>query len=256
MRKKVVAGNWKMNLTLDEAKALVERVCEALEGASLGGVEVVFCPPFPYLVTVGSLLRAVGVGRLGAQNVHWEKEGAYTGEVSASMLRSVGCSYVIIGHSERRHYFQEDESLLLQKMRRAWEEDLIPIYCVGETLAQRERNETESVLSAQLSIFLELRREQKAFLLAYEPVWAIGTGKAATPEMANTVHRFLRDWFNQHFEHGFGEKLTILYGGSVKPENALELFRQPEIDGGLIGGASIHADQFLSIVNAMISVTV
>lgn len=253
-RKKVIAGNWKMHLTCEEAIKLVTTVCEGLKEKKLNHLEVVFCPPFPYLPSVFSILSSKGIGKLGAQNLHWEREGAYTGEVSAKMLRSTGCSYVIVGHSERRAYFHEDEKVLQRKLLRAWEENLIPIYCIGETLEEREKGKTEAVLAKQLSVFLDIDLQEKKWIIAYEPVWAIGTGKPATPEMANEVHNFIRNWLDMNVQQGLGENITILYGGSVKPNNALSLFQQPEIDGALVGGASIKSDEFLAIVDAMVVV--
>lgn len=223
---------------------LVGAVAEA--AAARAGVAIAVCPPFPYLSQAAAVLQGSAL-RLGAQNLAVEASGAYTGEVSGAMLRDVGCHYVIVGHSERRSLFGEDSALVARKFRAALAADLTPILCVGEQLAEREAGDTERVIAAQLDAVLELCGEQAlaGAVIAYEPVWAIGTGKVATPGQAQAVHRFIRQRVS-----AAGSTPTILYGGSVKPDNAAGLFAQPDVDGGLIGGASLVADQFLSICDA------
>ena len=223
---------------------LVGTVIDAAAG--LADVAVAVCPPFPYLSQAAALLQGSGV-RLGAQNLAVEASGAYTGEVSGPMLRDVGCHYVIVGHSERRTLFGEDSALVARKFRAALAAKLTPILCVGEQLAAREAGDTERVIAAQLDAVLELCGAQSlaGAVIAYEPVWAIGTGKVATPDEAQAVHRFIRGRVS-----AAGQTPTLLYGGSVKPDNAAGLFAQPDVDGGLIGGASLAADQFLSICEA------
>ena len=214
--------------------------------AALSGLDLAVCPPFPYLTQAGAALQGSAV-RLGAQNLAVEASGAFTGEVSGPMLRDVGCHYVIVGHSERRSLFGEDSALVAQKFRAALAAKLTPILCVGEQFAEREAGQTERVVGAQLDAVLELcgAGALAGAVIAYEPVWAIGTGKVATPEQAQAVHRFIRARVG-----AAGITPTLLYGGSVKPDNAAGLFAQPDVDGGLIGGASLVADQFLSICDA------
>jgi triosephosphate isomerase len=239
----LVVGNWKMFGDRQMVAGLVGAVAEA---ATLADVTVAVCPPFPYLAQAADLLQGSAV-RLGAQNLAVEASGAFTGEVAGPMLRDVGCHYVIVGHSERRTLFGEDSVLVARKFRAAEAAGLMPILCVGEQLAEREAGDTERVIAAQLDAVLALcgERALAGAVIAYEPVWAIGTGKVATPEQAQAVHRFIRERVSR------GDATpTLLYGGSVKPDNAAGLFAQPDVDGGLIGGASLVADQFLSICAA------
>jgi len=244
----LVAGNWKMNGSKAEASPLIAGILAG--AADLSGVEVAICPPFPYLSLAESALAGTAV-RLGAQNLCTEAAGAYTGEVSASMLADAGCHYVICGHSERRDYYGETDAIVAKKLLAAIDKGLRPILCVGETLEQRERNETESVIGAQIDAALSIAGVAAFAQLdvAYEPVWAIGTGKTASPEQAQEVHAFIRARVSAS-DATIGRELRILYGGSMKPANAVELLAQPDINGGLIGGASLNADDFLAICRA------
>jgi triosephosphate isomerase len=248
-RKKFVAGNWKMNTTLAEARALAAAVVEGV-GAS-PAADVAVCPPFVWLAAVADALKGSPVA-LGAQNVHYEKKGAFTGEISPAMLKEVGCKYVIVGHSERRHILGEADSAINMKVHTALEEGLRVILCVGETLAERERNLQERVFQRQVyAACAGLTDEQfDRLVMAYEPVWAIGTGKVATPEQAQQAHHNIRGRMAQLYGEKIAGRLPILYGGSVTADNAAGLFSQPDVDGGLIGGASLKADSFLAIVKA------
>jgi triosephosphate isomerase len=249
MRKPIVAGNWKMNKTASEAAELVEAIKQ--EVADVTAVDVVLCPPATALQAVSEGIKGTQID-LGAQNMHWEASGAYTGELSAEMLRDLQCHYVILGHSERRKYFGETNETVNRKTKAALEAGLRPIVCVGETLEQREAGEMEQVVESQV-------RESLADLgtsgwletiVAYEPVWAIGTGKTATPEQAQEVHALIRKVLADMADDAVAESVRIQYGGSVKPDNAKELFGQKDIDGGLIGGAALKADSFAAIINA------
>jgi triosephosphate isomerase (TIM) len=249
MRKKFIAGNWKMYADTASARQLAAGVAQGL--GKEDRVTVAVCPPFPYLSVVAEVLRGSPVG-LGAQNVYPEKEGAFTGEVSPTMLRDVGCRYVIVGHSERRHKLGETDEFINLKVRAALAAGLQVILCVGETLEEREANCTEGVLNEQLTGGLsEVPAEAlRGVVLAYEPVWAIGTGRNATPAQAEEAHAFLRRRVGELCGAEAATGLLIQYGGSVKPENAASLLRQPDVDGALVGGASLKADQFLAIVRA------
>ncbi len=245
MRRPFVAGNWKMNGTREGARKLAAGVAEGV--ASLEGVEVAVCPPYVFIAEVAETLSGSRVA-VGAQDVAKEAQGAYTGEVSAAMLKDYGCRYVIVGHSERRQYYCEDDDIVAQKFAAAQAEGLTPILCVGELLEEREAGRTESVVRDQLDAVLE-RNGIAAFanaVIAYEPVWAIGTGKTATPEQAQAVHRFIRDHLAAQDET-VAKEIRILYGGSVKAGNAAELFAMEDIDGGLIGGASLDVGEFTAI---------
>jgi triosephosphate isomerase len=248
-KKKFVAGNWKMYTTAAMARELATAVIRGVRKDDR--VTVAVCPPFPYLLPVAEALRGSNV-LLGAQNLYPVKEGAFTGEVSPSMLLDAGCRYVIIGHSERRHVLGESDEFIQRKVQAALTAGLSVILCVGETLQERERNETERVLDRQLTSGLQgLSREQVAGLvIAYEPVWAIGTGRNATPEQAQEAHAFLRRRLAELTDEKTAQAVLIQYGGSVKPENAAGLLWQPDVDGALVGGASLKADQFLAIVAA------
>jgi triosephosphate isomerase len=249
MRTKFIAGNWKMYTTAATARQLAQAVVQGLGTESR--VDVALCPPFPYLLVVGEAIRG-GRVQLGAQDVYTEKEGAFTGEVSPLMLLDCGCRYVIVGHSERRHILGETDALINRKVQAALAAGLRVILCVGETLAEREGNRTETVLETQLAGGLAgLQAAALAGLaIAYEPVWAIGTGRNATPEQAQQAHAFIRRWIGEKFGEETAGRLPIQYGGSVKPENAASLLHQPDVDGALVGGASLKADQFLAIVRA------
>ncbi len=248
-RKKLVAGNWKMNTTRTEAVALARAVAEGVGTDTRADVAV--CPPFVWLTAVAEVLKGSPVG-LGAQNVYYEKKGAYTGEISPAMLLEAGCKYVIIGHSERRHGLGESDAAINHKVHTALEEGLRVILCVGETLSERERNLQERVFQRQVyAACAGLTGEQfDRLILAYEPVWAIGTGKVATPEQAQQAHHNIRLRMAQLYGEKIADALPILYGGSVTADNAAGLMAQPDVDGGLIGGASLKADSFLAIVKA------
>jgi triosephosphate isomerase len=252
MRKKFVAGNWKMFTNSASARALAEGVVQGLGGDDR--VTVAVCPPFPYLAAVGNAIYGSPVA-LGAQNCYFEREGAFTGEVSPVMLTDVGCRYVILGHSERRHKLGEKDDFINRKLHAALAAGLEVILCFGESLIDRENGFTESVLATQFDAGLgglDAAHLDKV-TLAYEPVWAIGTGQNATPEQAQQVHTFLRRRVAEHFGGAAAAAIVIQYGGSVNPANARSLFEQPDVDGGLIGGASLKPDQFLAIVRAALS---
>jgi len=247
MRKKVIAGNWKMNMDLHQSQKLVSEILNGLGRDNKA--EIIVCPPFTSLSEVNSLIKSTKI-KLGAQNMYYEESGAYTAEISADMLMSVGCEYVILGHSERRVIFDESDDQINKKMKAALAKGLKPIFCVGELLEQRESGETMKVISAQIEKGLEgvTSEQMKNIIIAYEPVWAIGTGKTATPEQAQEVHSFIRELVAKKFLVSVSENLIIQYGGSVKPENAGELLSQKDIDGALVGGACLKADLFLGII--------
>ncbi len=249
MRKKFIAGNWKMYTTAATARALASAVAREIGGETR--VTVAVCPPFPYLIPVADALRGTAVA-LGAQNVYTDTEGAFTGEVSPLMLLDAGCRYVIIGHSERRHILGESDPLINRKVHAALAVGLQVILCVGETLQEREANRTEAVLETQLSGGMAgLTADRLATLvIAYEPVWAIGTGKNATPAQAQEAHAFIRTRIGRMFGEKPAAALPIQYGGSVKPDNAAILLGQPDVDGALVGGASLKAESFVAIVRA------
>lgn len=245
-RATMVAGNWKMNTTLAEALSLVD----TLAGAALPAeVEVAVFPPFPWLVPIRDRLGEAGI-LLGAQNCYTRESGAFTGEVSTVMLAEV-CNLVLAGHSERRHVFGESDALVGEKVDAILRAGMRAVLCVGETLSDRERDQANAVVERQLHAALRDRasNDLESLVVAYEPVWAIGTGVAATPEDAQMMCGFIRSWLDGRFEAP-GRDVTVLYGGSVTPENAGDLFGQPDIDGGLVGGASLKAESFLAIVNA------
>jgi len=248
MRRKLVAGNWKMHGSLAENAALLDAVAEGVK--QLSGVDSAVCVPFPYLFQTQQKLDGTAV-KWGAQDAHQLEKGAYTGEVSASMLQDFGCHYVIVGHSERRGLYGENSQLVAEKFAAVQKAGMLPILCVGETLEQREAGNTEAVVAEQLDAVLALLGAECLHdaVVAYEPVWAIGTGKTATPEQAQAVHAFIRQRVAGH-DGQVAAGLCILYGGSVKPGNAAELFAMPDIDGGLIGGASLVAEDFLAICRA------
>jgi len=244
-----MAGNWKMNLSLNEAEDLLAGIKEAQ--ADLDTVDVLVAPPFTTLHLARTMLAGTGI-LIAAQNLHWEQKGAFTGEISPLMLKEAGCSHVILGHSERRTYFFETNEVVNRKAEAAINVGLTPILCIGETLQQREEGGAFDVIQTQLDESLRTRCRNgslpETFILAYEPVWAIGTGKTATPEQAQEVHLFIRRWLDKTFGPDTAKGIRILYGGSVKLENSKELMAQPDIDGALIGGASLKADSFLSII--------
>ncbi|MBL0011605.1 MAG: triose-phosphate isomerase [Nitrosomonas sp.] len=249
MRRKMVAGNWKMHGNLLENKKLIDAVVTGLNG--LHEVGFLVCVPYPYLPSVQNALQNTNIA-WGAQNLSQYEKGAYTGEISASMLNDFMCRYVIVGHSERRTLFGEDNHVVAEKYQAAQGAGIIPILCVGETLNQREAGTTEQVIEEQLAAVIKLAGVESLVkaIVAYEPVWAIGTGRTASPEQAQEVHAFIREGIaktNANVANG----LTILYGGSVKASNASELFDMPDIDGGLIGGASLVANDFIAICRAL-----
>jgi len=253
MRKKIAAGNWKMNLTASEAQQLVSEVVNMYQDEYRGEGEIIFSPSFPFLSKVKHLIKDMDKVYVAAQNVHQEEKGAFTGEVSAAMLASLEIDYCIIGHSERRTYFHEDNALLARKIDQALAHGLKVIYCMGERLEEREAGKTLDVNQTQLREGA-FHLDAAAFgqlVIAYEPVWAIGTGKTATPEQAQEVHQYIREQIAQQYDATLADNTTILYGGSVKPANALELFSQPDIDGGLIGGASLKSRDFVEIIKAL-----
>jgi len=249
IRKKLIAGNWKMNKSSADAKTLVSDI--VTEVGKVKDVDVVVCPPFTSVETVGQAVDGSNV-KLGAQNMHPEPSGAYTGEISAEMLRSLYARYVILGHSERRAYFGETDAFINQKVLAALKAELKPILCVGETLEEREAGDTLKVVQAQLEGGLAGTSEGQAneIVIAYEPVWAIGTGKVATVEQAQEVHAFIRELLAKLLSPAAAGKIRILYGGSMKPGNAPDLLAQPDIDGGLIGGAALEARSFVQLVEA------
>ena len=250
MRKKIVAGNWKMNTNLQEGVALAEKVNEALKGVT-PNCDVVIAVPFTHLASVNAVIDSAKLG-LGAENCADKKTGAYTGEVSASMVASTGATYVILGHSERRQYYGETSAILKEKVGLALENNLTPIFCIGEVLEERENGTYFDVVKAQIEEALfELSAEDFGkIILAYEPVWAIGTGKTATDDQAEEMHAFIREVLAAKYGEAVAEETSILYGGSCKPSNAAQLFAKPNVDGGLIGGASLEAESFMGIVNA------
>jgi len=249
MRKKIVAGNWKMNTTLSEGIELAREVNYLVEN-NPSDVIVVVAPPFIHLTEIRKLLTRV---YLSAQNCASESKGAYTGEVSVEMIKSTGAQYVIIGHSERRSYFKEDNETLLKKTKLALDQELIPIFCCGEQLSEREADKHFITVKKQLdeTIFRFDEKQFRKIVIAYEPVWAIGTGVNATPEQAQEMHGFIRELITRKFNKQVAEETSILYGGSCKPSNARELFYNPDVDGGLIGGASLQANDFMGIIKSV-----
>jgi triosephosphate isomerase len=252
MRKNIVAGNWKMNKTLDEGIRLAKEIDRLTSQGIPSNTEVIIAPPFTHLTEI---VKHVNTGRIlvAAQNCASEISGAYTGEVSAPMIKSTGATHVIIGHSERRHYFGEDDALLKKKTEIALEHDLTPVFCCGEVLEERKAGEHFNVVKKQISdaLFFLSDEEFGRIIIAYEPVWAIGTGETATPAQAQEIHAFLRNLISERYGREIAENTTLLYGGSCKPSNARELFANPDVDGGLIGGASLKAEDFYAIIQAV-----
>jgi triosephosphate isomerase len=249
MRKKIVAANWKMNLTVSEGERLVQDILDA--GLRLAeDREVIICPPFPYLTQTRNQIRNYPHFYVGAQNCASEKSGAYTGEVSAAMLHSIAVDYVILGHSERREYFQESGELLRKKISLVLENGLKPLFCCGEPLEIRESEGQQQYVQRQLeeSLFPFSEQELSRIVIAYEPIWAIGTGRTATPEQAQQMHAYIRGAIAERYGNEAALQVTILYGGSCKPDNAAELFACPDVDGALVGGASLKAESFVGII--------
>lgn len=242
---KLIIGNWKMNKTVKEAEVYVQQFLPLMKDVK--NKEIVLCPPFTALERMSELLRGSNV-KIGAQNMHYKEEGAFTGEISLKMLKEFGVEYVILGHSERRQFFQEDNSLIQRKVKAALQNNLKPILCVGENLMQRNTNRTLFFIEGQLKQCLEDIPEEKLqnLVIAYEPIWAIGTGKNATPEQAQEVHAFIRERLEKMFGEQ-GKEVRIIYGGSAKPENAAALLAQKDIDGLLVGGASLEPESFAEI---------
>jgi triosephosphate isomerase len=251
MRKNIVAGNWKMNKTLQEGVQLAEEISKLVEQGIPANTGVIIAPPFTHLTEVARHIDADKIS-LSAQNCAAEASGAYTGEVSAAMVKSTGATHVIIGHSERRHYFGETDAILKKKTELALENDLIPIFCCGEVLEERKAGEHFNVVKKQISdaLFFLSAEEFARLIIAYEPVWAIGTGETATPEQAQEMHAYIRNLISERYGEETAGNTTILYGGSCKPSNAKELFANPDVDGGLIGGASLKAEDFFAIIQA------
>lgn len=248
-RKKVIAGNWKLHKSNSEARQLANQV--KIRSTDIKNVDIILCPPFTALTVVHEVVKGTSIG-LGAQNMYWEKSGAFTGEINAEMIKSTGAGYVIIGHSERRQYFGETDETVNMKIKAALKEVLIPIVCVGESLDHRESGITAQIIETQVNGALSgLSALQMAdIIIAYEPVWAIGTGKTATPEQAQEVHAQIRSLVNKQFGDDVSSNVRIQYGGSVKEENAEILLSQPDIDGALVGGACLRAETFLPIIQA------
>ncbi|RYE35106.1 MAG: triose-phosphate isomerase [Sphingobacteriaceae bacterium] len=252
MRQKIVAGNWKMNLEYNEGLTIFSEVINMVNDEVTGVQTAVVCCPYTYLHSLAQLVKGHSKISVGAQNCHQEEAGAFTGEISAKMIRSVGAAYVILGHSERRQYFAESNELLAKKTDVVLNNSLKPIFCIGETLEEREGERFFEVIKSQLSEGLfHLTKEQFAqVVIAYEPVWAIGTGKTASAEQAQEIHAFIRQEIAAKFDQETADDTTILYGGSCNTKNAHELFSQPDIDGGLIGGASLKSRDFVDIIKA------
>lgn len=250
MRKMVIAGNWKMHGELNETVNLISGIKNLLEDYDVK-CDVIVAPPFTSLETANTLVKDSQI-KLSAQNMHFEDKGAFTGEISHSMLKSVGCEFVILGHSERRSIFGETDEIINKKIIKALSVGLNPIFCIGETLEEREANITGKIVETQIRKGLENVSESDLakIIVAYEPVWAIGTGKVATPEQAQDVHFFIRNLISQMYSKEAAENLTIQYGGSVKPDNAAGLLSKPDIDGALVGGACLKADSFVDIIKA------
>jgi len=251
MRKQIAAANWKMNLTLEEGSKLLESITSNSLNLSADRM-VIFAVPFPYLISLGSAIKQPDTF-LAAQDCSAHNNGAYTGEVSASMLRSIGIEYVVIGHSERREYHNESPALLQEKVNRALEQKLNPIFCCGEPLKVREAGLQNEVVENQLkeSLFHLTGEQITGFIIAYEPIWAIGTGKTASSEQAQEMHQHIRMVIEKKYGKNIADSVSILYGGSVKANNAKELFTNPDIDGGLVGGASLAAADFSIIINSL-----
>ncbi|TWT52234.1 Triosephosphate isomerase [Thalassoglobus neptunius] len=250
MRRYLIAGNWKMNTNRDTAVSLAKSIADGSQAAT-GSVDVLVCPPFPYLIPVQDAASESQV-TVGAQNCYFEEPGAFTGEVAAEMLADLGIQSVILGHSERRHVLGETDAIINRKVLKSLEKGLQVVLCVGELLEEREAEKTNDVLDEQMAGGLaSVSAEQMAnVVIAYEPVWAIGTGKTASPEQADSAHAHLRKWLESHYTSEIANGMRILYGGSVKPANAVELLSQENVDGALVGGASLTAENFVPIIEA------
>jgi triosephosphate isomerase len=247
-RRPIIAGNWKMNKTTVEARDLASKLIPLI--AQIKERDIVLAPPFTALQSVAGVIKGTGIA-LSAQNLHWEEKGAFTGEISAEMLLDLGCKYVIIGHSERRQFFSENDETVNKKLRQALNKGLLPIVCVGETLKERETGKANEVIERQVTGALKgvTAVEMQKVIIAYEPVWAIGTGKTATPDQANEIHSFIRKKSEIVYGKEIAGALRIQYGGSVTPENVSTLMSMPDIDGALVGGASLKPESFAALVN-------
>lgn len=252
MRHKIVAGNWKMNKNLVDAQTLTSEIANMVADEAPEDVQIVIAPPFPFIYAIQNLVPEIGPVHFAAQNCHHEKSGAFTGEVSAEMLKSLGVQYVILGHSERREQFEESNELLANKVDIALSNDLKVIFCCGEALETREANQQEEFVTNQLteSIFHLSAEQMQQVVIAYEPIWAIGTGKTATSAQAQEMHKTIRQHLTSKYGQEVAENTSILYGGSCKPDNAKELFSQADVDGGLIGGASLKSRDFMDIIKS------
>lgn len=252
MRKKIVAGNWKMHKDFKEGIDFIETVVENIRSQDLTRAEIIFATPFIHLRKGKKEVKKLDNCFMAAQNCHWESSGAYTGEISAAMIASTGATHCIVGHSERRQYFNETNELLVKKVNQCLQNELTPIFCVGETLDIREshRHYTHIELQIVEGLFHLNEEEIQRVIIAYEPEWAIGTGVNASPQQAQEIHTFIRRALEQQYGTGIANKIRILYGGSVKPNNAAELFSQPDVDGGLVGGASLKVEEFIPIIQA------
>ncbi len=255
MRKTIIAGNWKLNKTIQESVDTVKKLISELNGAQLP--EVVICPVYTSLAAVAEALKKSTL-HLGAQDLYWEESGAFTGEVSATLIKDAGCQYVIIGHSERRQFFGETETSVNAKIKAALKAGLTPIVCCGETLKERENGQMNEVLNRHIQGALRSLSYEEVLqcVIAYEPVWAIGTGKVATPDQAQEAHAYIRQIITQLYSEEVSNQITIQYGGSVKPDNIVELIGQPDVDGALIGGASLEAETFARIIKSSAEVKV
>ncbi len=247
MRTPIIAGNWKMHKTIEESVSMVKELIPLVSDVT--DVEIVVCPTFTALSSVNETIKDTNI-KLGAQNMWFEEKGAFTGEISPLMLKSAGCKYVILGHSERREIFKETNDVINKKLKKAFDENLIPILCVGEKLEEREAGITENVLKDQITNSLDgiTKEQMQKIIIAYEPVWAIGTGKTATPETADEAHYYIRKLISELYDEEIAESLRIQYGGSVKPNNVKELMAKENIDGALVGGASLEAESFRDII--------
>lgn len=250
MRRKIVAGNWKMHTTPEEGLLLARQIMETAHANEHR--EVIFFPPFVHLPSIQQEVSVFPYFSVGAQNCSDQEKGAFTGEVAAFMLRAIQVSWVLVGHSERRQYYCETHAIIKRKVDLALANELMVMFCCGETLQQRQKGNFRDVIQQQLeeSLFHVTAEQMEHVAIAYEPVWAIGTGQTAIPEQAQEVHAFIRELINKKYGNTVASKIRILYGGSVKPENAGDLFNNPDIDGGLVGGASLHASDFVSIIHA------
>jgi triosephosphate isomerase len=252
MRKAIIAGNWKMNTTVSQGISLINELKELHNCTYAKRKDIIIFPPFTHLSQFEEELKNCCI-QLGAQNIHHEEKGAFTGEVSANMVSQLGCKYVLIGHSERRQYAKESNELLAVKVKTVFEHEMTPVYCCGETLEERESNTHFEVIRQQIStaLFALSRDLLSEIIIAYEPVWAIGTGKTASPEQAQEIHAYIRELLADKFGQETADKIRILYGGSVNASNATDLLNQPDIDGGLVGGASLKPKDFNTIINSI-----